>query len=103
MHGSRNHEEVIKERRQTREAPGPHFDRVSRVWSALLNHPVTPVEVCLMMASLKIVREIGGHDPDNIVDGMGYLELAREVYYYSTSPVSYGPEDGPAMARGRGI
>lgn len=70
---------TVTDRRAVREAPGPHFRRVATVWSGLLGVPVTAEQVVLCMIGLKLAREAGMHDPDNITDAEGYLSLLPEV------------------------
>lgn len=68
--------------RTKREAPGPHFVRVAKIWSAILDHEVTAEQVVLCMVGLKVAREAGMHDPDNMVDAGGYSSLSPEVRNY---------------------
>lgn len=70
---------TVTVRRQTREAPLPHFERVACLWTVVLGHEVTPEQVVLCMVALKIGREAGMHDPDNITDAIGYLSLIPEI------------------------
>lgn len=49
------------------------------MWGAIIGSPVSPEQVVLCMAALKIAREAGQHDPDNITDAEGYLSLIGEV------------------------
>ncbi len=70
---------IVTERRKVREAPKPHFQRVAKMWEAIIGSSVTPEQVILCMAALKIAREAGGHDPDNLADAEGYLSLIPEV------------------------
>lgn len=70
---------TVTERRKVREAPGPHFKRVATIWSAILGVPVSAEQVVLCMVGLKMAREAGQHDPDNITDAEGYLSLIPEV------------------------
>ena len=70
---------IVTDRRTKREAPHPHFRKVARMWSDILGHQVFPEQVLMCMAALKIVREAGKHDPDNIPDAIGYLSLMDEV------------------------
>lgn len=74
---------AVKQRRQVREAPGPHFRRVADMWTAITGYDISAEQVCLMMVGLKIAREAGAHDHDNLVDAIGYLELVQEVYHYN--------------------
>lgn len=70
---------TVTERRKVREAPGPHFKRVATIWSGILGVPVSAEQVVLCMVGLKIAREAGQHDPDNITDAEGYLSLIPEL------------------------
>lgn len=53
--------------------PAADFNRTSAMWSAILGVPVSPQDVALMMACLKISRLVGtpGHS-DSITDLIGY-------------------------------
>lgn len=55
--------------------PPPHEEhqRLSMMWSGILNTRVEPRHVPLMMVCLKLVREAHKHKRDNLVDGCGYL------------------------------
>lgn len=66
-------------RREAYGAKSESFKRVAKVWSAVLLHPVTPEQVALCMAGLKLIREAKKHGRDNCVDGAAYFELAHEV------------------------
>lgn len=57
----------------------PHFQRVALIWAGILGFEVTPRQVVMCMVGLKLAREAGVHDPDNIVDAEGYLSLINEV------------------------
>lgn len=70
---------VVDNNRMKREAPGPHFEKVAKVWSVITGSTISPEQVLLCMAALKIVREAGQHDPDNALDGQGYLHMIDEV------------------------
>lgn len=70
---------TVVDRRATREAPVPHFQRVALIWAGILGFEVTPRQVVMCMVGLKLAREAGMHDPDNIVDAEGYLSLINEV------------------------
>lgn len=61
------------------------FQRIASLWSAILDrklggNQITPQEVALMMAGLKISRAVGnaGH-VDSYVDMAGYAALAAEL------------------------
>lgn len=84
---------IVTERRKVREAPGPHFVRVAKMWSAVLGIEVTPIQVIQCMVQLKLGREAGQHDPDNLADAQGYMSLIPEVKAYLEE------FDMPLMAR----
>jgi hypothetical protein len=53
---------------------------IARQWTAYLGVKITPVDVALMMALLKIARtKSGEHNADCFVDGAGYIALAGEL------------------------
>lgn len=49
------------------------------MWEAIIGCSINPEQVVLCMAALKIAREAGQHDPDNVDDAIGYLSLIEEV------------------------
>jgi hypothetical protein len=53
---------------------------IARQWTAYLGVQITPVDVALMMALLKIARTKSGElNNDCFVDGCGYIALAGEL------------------------
>jgi hypothetical protein len=50
-------------------------ERVARMWSNILDIPISGEQVCLCMMGLKIVRECQGKKRDNIVDIAGYARV----------------------------
>lgn len=72
-----------------REAYGPvdqSFARNAHAWTGILLHKlvpgasISPAEVALMMATLKVMREVNSHHRDNLVDIIGYT-LLREMLH----------------------
>jgi hypothetical protein len=56
------------------------FTRIATIWSALLNHPVTPAQVGMMLAGMKLSRLSTAPDHrDSWVDLAGYAALGAEV------------------------
>lgn len=56
------------------------FSVISEMWEAYLGHPVTSVDVCNMMALLKIARSSNNVKyEDNYLDAVGYLAIAHEL------------------------
>jgi len=74
------------------------FSNLSRMWTLILGHDVTPSQVCLCMIGLKITREMNCHKRDNLVDLAGYSKLLSMLE---------GDEDiphvGPATTEDRNI
>lgn len=68
------------DRRQSYGEVHTSFARVSRVWSSILGHEVTPHQVCLCMIGLKVCREANSHKRDNLVDLAGYTGLLEELH-----------------------
>lgn len=59
---------------------------IARLWNAFLSIrpepavPLSPRDVTMMMALLKIARtQLGDHNPDDYVDAAGYIAIAQEV------------------------
>ncbi len=59
---------------------------IARLWNAFLSIrpepavPLSPRDVTMMMALLKIARtQLGDHNPDDYVDAAGYIALAQDV------------------------
>lgn len=48
---------------------------LAELWSAVLQHEVTPRQVVLCMIATKLGREVLKHKRDNIVDIAGYAEV----------------------------
>jgi hypothetical protein len=63
--------------------PWKSLERIAAMWSVVLHHKVSPVQVSLMMVGLKLVRETKdpdmetGQEEDNYIDMAGYLRLAE--------------------------
>lgn len=91
---------IVENRRKVREAPGPHFTKVAKAWESIIGSPVSPEQVCLCLAMLKLVREAGmpGVDPDNLADAHGYMTLVPEVLEYMTYPANPTPGPEPTFA-----
>lgn len=60
--------------------PIEDYTRTGRMWGAILGLPdLDPRTCCLMMAALKVSREVNKHKRDNLVDLAGYAECAQMV------------------------
>ena len=62
--------------------PWTNHSRIAKLWSAYLDFPITPDQVAICMALLKISRiaETPGHrGRDGYTDGVAYLALGAEL------------------------
>lgn len=56
-----------------------NFKRIADGWTVILGKEITPRQVGLCMAWLKIAREVHKPKADNIVDACGYLGLLEKL------------------------
>jgi len=75
----RAHELVTGERREKYGDLDKSLLIVANLWSVLLNHRVTPQDVCRCMIALKLSREVLVELDDNLVDICGYAEIAYMI------------------------
>jgi hypothetical protein len=60
--------------------PIDDYTRTGRMWGAILGIPdIDPRVCCLMMAAMKVSREVNKHKRDNLTDLSGYAECASMV------------------------
>lgn len=59
--------------------PDENFRRIAAGWGVILGCDVSPEQVALCMAWLKIARLANGPHADSYIDGAGYLALAGEL------------------------
>ena len=71
---------VTRDRNATHGEPEDTFGSIARAWSARLGITVTPAQVCILLADLKMCRAWGnpGH-ADNWVDLAGYAACGGEI------------------------
>ena len=71
---------TIHERGAVYGHPYHNHKRISELWSAYLDHPITPSQVALCMALVKVSRltESPNHE-DSIKDGLAYLSIYKSV------------------------
>jgi hypothetical protein len=62
-------------------SPIDNFDRIARIWSVILGIDVTPEDVAMCMAGLKMARYASksGFQPDTWIDLAGYAGCGFEV------------------------
>lgn len=68
-------------------SPPDNLRRIALAWSGVLGVRVTPLQVALCMAAVKLVREgsTPGHR-DNLTDTCGYMLMAEMVAAESVRP-----------------
>lgn len=70
---------VHGDRRKDYGHPAEDYGRTARLWEAILGVPqgtISPRTACLMMAAVKISREVNAHKRDNLTDLAGYAACA---------------------------
>lgn len=74
---------VLGDRNADYGSPHPDFAGIALMWSGLLNTKLkahlTPVEVGLMMAALKLRRHAHKPKDDNLIDAHGYLSCVEWI------------------------
>jgi hypothetical protein len=70
---------VNGERQEQYGNPVDHMANVARAWSGVLGWTITPKQVALCLATLKLVREGNRSMPDNLRDAHGYLLIAERI------------------------
>ena len=67
--------------------PIDDYTRTGRMWGAILGiGDIDPRIACLMMAAMKISREVNKHKRDNLTDLAGYAECASMVAQRQEAP-----------------
>jgi Domain of unknown function (DUF6378) len=91
---------VTKEREQQHGRPEDTFELIARLWSEYLDNHVSPTDVAMMMALLKIARQRGNpvHN-DNYVDLAGYAACAAELAAPAAQDQQSAPEQ-PQQGQG---
>lgn len=72
--------DILKDREKSYGDPIEMHNRIAKIWSAILNQPVTAYEVALCMTGLKLARATkNASDPDSLIDAHGYTEIAQTI------------------------
>ena len=56
-----------------------NFNTIAELWSTILKSPVTPMQVGLCMAAVKIARQMYKPKRDNLVDLAGYAATLEKL------------------------
>lgn len=77
-------------------SPEDNFSVIAALWTAYTGTDVTPKDVAMMMALLKIARAKAGSKPDTYIDLAGYAAWGAEISERtaSTSDAAGGTEAG---------
>lgn len=59
--------------------PSRNIKDIANLWSVWLDRKVTPKDVCIMMALLKISREKEKPKRDTLVDTCGYMYIIEKL------------------------
>lgn len=71
---------ITGERRKEYGSPVENFNRIAKMWSIMLNTPVTAAQVALCMICVKMTRLVQTEDhKDSWVDLAGYAGCGAEV------------------------
>jgi len=82
-----NREEILQEAinltcGQRNEAHGDPYEnhlRIAKIWSVILDLEITPTQVALCMAGMKLARLAYKHSDDSFIDLAAYAAIAGEV------------------------
>ena len=71
---------ITGDRHQQHGEAHQNFGRIAAMWTAIMGVQVSPTQVALCMAALKISRACSNpSNEDSYIDGAGYLALAAEL------------------------
>lgn len=71
---------VCEDRESQYGSPEDSFELIAELWTVYLDYRLSPVDVAIMMALLKIARIAGGRfKADSYIDACGYIACAGEI------------------------
>lgn len=59
--------------------PLDNLERAAKIWSVILDVPITAEQVALCMVGMKMAREVNKPKLDNATDGIGYWLTLAEI------------------------
>ena len=91
---------VTQDRNVTHGEPEETFGLIAAYWSAHLDHPVSAADVAALMTLFKLARlKANPSNPENWVDGCGYLacggEIAAQQARSATERAATAPQAAP--------
>jgi len=73
------HKIVNGERQDQYGRPENSFSTIGTLWTAYLGRAITPHDVAVMLALMKVGRIMNGMKHDNYVDAAAYIALAADM------------------------
>jgi hypothetical protein len=73
------HRLTAKDRQQTYGDPTVNHCRIADLWTTYLEHQVTPQQVAICMALVKVARLMETETEDSFVDLAAYAAIAGEI------------------------
>jgi hypothetical protein len=73
------HRLTAKDRQQIYGDPTVNHSRIADLWTTYLEHQITPQQVAICMALVKIARLMESETPDSFVDLAAYAAIAGEI------------------------
>lgn len=71
---------VCEDRESQYGSPEDSFKLIAELWSSYLDYAISPVDVAIMMALLKLARIASGRfKADSYIDACGYIACAGEI------------------------
>lgn len=81
---------VCGERQDQYGKPENNFATIAELWSAYTKHPISALDVAMMMALLKVARiKTGSATEDSFVDLAGYAACGAEIQEVTSLENSY--------------
>lgn len=71
---------ILAERGRNYGHPYPNHKRIAELWSAYLEHPITPFQasICMLLCKISRIVETPGH-ADSLRDVAGYARVATII------------------------
>jgi hypothetical protein len=70
---------TAKDRQQTYGDPKTNHSRIADLWTTYLEHEITPQQVAICMALVKVARLMETENLDSFVDLAAYASIAGEI------------------------